>query len=366
MKYGFNNTNIITGYIKELLRDFNLPTCKIYDPDRYVGTCLDVYEQRAIPLDIDRPYLYQNYFYIATSKGLKKLNNFELGNSYDNITKNLVIKSNYYDQYTHEYLGEYLRFIRDYQGINFMPLYNCYSGFWTNSVKKYFIKASIRQQYNLSENGEFIYHIFPIKFFEKYTISLSSTVPVEVFLILGEDTDLNMDFIDGREDSIGNKLFHSSYKKYRSIQKKNPVIYDTYEFSSEVRKAIPNYWTHEENLKMVIKIPYWVNTSLTVLEGDYSINTSYLGDTFFPSFIGDISSTDSTPFTRLSLLQNVSTQSFPFADRLVEYLFNLPITKNTIIVNNIGRIQDKVYTREEYKSGFKGYRDIFDSNLKDN
>ena len=98
----------------------------------------------------------------------------------------------YYDQYTHEYLGEYLRFIRDYQGINLMPLYNCYSGFWTNSVKKYFIKASIRQQYNLSENGEFIYHIFPIKFFEKYTISLSSTVPVEVFLILGEDTDLNM------------------------------------------------------------------------------------------------------------------------------------------------------------------------------
>ena len=30
MTYSFNNKNIITSYIKELLKDFNLPTCPVY------------------------------------------------------------------------------------------------------------------------------------------------------------------------------------------------------------------------------------------------------------------------------------------------------------------------------------------------
>ena len=426
MKYTFNNTSLVTGYIKELLRNFNLPTCKVYKPGNVIDSgrtylegnyfysgelkrqlmgdvdldgkitvfdallilrkitgLADLTDEEILLADVDgdgfitvsdlekvlraaaRGYSITPKYLETTS--LRKRGSFEIGNQYENLTKNLVIRSNYYDSYTHEYLGDYLRFIRDYQDVDLMPLYNCYSNIWLTSLNKYYVKTAIRQKYNLTDNGDYIYYLVPVKFYEKYTISLSSDVSVEVFLMLGEDSNLNMDFITGIKSTDGTKtLVPSSLKRYSNIQKNKPVIYDTYDFSSALRTVLPEYWTHEENLKMVIKLPKWVKTSVTVLEGDYRINTSCLGDTFFPRFLGDISSTVSTPFTKLSLLENIATQSYPFADRLVEYLFNLTITKNNIIRNNVGRIQKKVYNRKEYGGGFKGYFDIFDGNLKDN
>lgn len=47
------------------------------------------------------------------------------GNYYRGITSNFESESSLYDYKTHYYLGEYLRYIRDLDGINLMPYYNC-------------------------------------------------------------------------------------------------------------------------------------------------------------------------------------------------------------------------------------------------
>ena len=112
-----NDNNIAVAQIKQILHDFNLPTCEI---------------GRKNPTK-DRHFIYENYFckWKADAEDdatltLQKLVPYKLNKAYLNLTTNLPIRNMLYDAETHRYLGRYLRFLRDYHNINLMSMYNCF------------------------------------------------------------------------------------------------------------------------------------------------------------------------------------------------------------------------------------------------
>lgn len=114
----FTNT-IESKFIKNLICNTPLPLCdSVKDGDIiYKGY----------------NYIYKDNVICCKENGVLNRNNFDIICSYNigehkvGITQPLVNKDVYYDAFTHKYLGNYLRLIRDVYDINLMPYYNCFN-----------------------------------------------------------------------------------------------------------------------------------------------------------------------------------------------------------------------------------------------
>ena len=104
MKYNFEDNNIVIGHIKELLHSFNLPMIPVYTDNTVL------YEGRT--------YIKDNKIVKWTGSEFKFLDEYIYNYPTINLTKRLEMNSAIYDNYTHEYLGDYLRFIRDYHNVD--------------------------------------------------------------------------------------------------------------------------------------------------------------------------------------------------------------------------------------------------------
>ena len=121
---------------------------------------------------------------------------YNYGNKLLNYTKRLILKNNVYDSYTHEYLGDYLRFQRDYNNLNLMPLYNCFSNRACENLKisgeitEVITKGTKRENRVVTEHKtNFIFdtkdtnykiYMVPVKLFQNYTIAIDSNQPIEM------------------------------------------------------------------------------------------------------------------------------------------------------------------------------------------
>ena len=174
-----NENTVEVGYIKQLLHSFNLPTCKIGDK---LPTANNTKNGDNI--------IFQNYLY---SNGVDKDNNsifsktrYKMNDFIPNLTKKLELQNNIYDFYTHKYLGDYLRFLRDYKHIDLMSMYNCCSYespqlFTILGKAIYNVKEEIEDEplttdssiiSYISSTAEYVTFAFPVKFNKKYTIGL--------------------------------------------------------------------------------------------------------------------------------------------------------------------------------------------------
>lgn len=353
----FNDNNIITGHIKQLLATFNLPHLQVYKKGE--------------------TFLYENGIYIkdnaiqAYENGdFKNLIPFNYNKYIPNYTDNLKISSLVYDSHTHEYLGEYLRFIRDYKKVDLMSMYNCFS----NNLVDNLVISWGDNNYFTTEDDSYKVYCLPVKLNKKYTIALSSGTSFEMICALYSKTLLESD------------VPNSTYKKVSQSSFEKPFIYDNLT-KDELQTQF--LYEHEKDLKMFIKLPVSNNTSIVILEGEYLntntkvqnkltknwehsstvINytkeepTSHSGypkveyaynadENKYVPFVQDYTKTvendkikDIKLVSSLQLLQLNTNYSYPFADRLIEYLVDNVITEMDNIPDNINRVQEQLFYR---------------------
>lgn len=415
-----NDNSVFVGQIKQLLKEFNLPNAEIYKEDTQ--------------LIENKIYIKDNYLIRCRKDENNNLylddehkENYIYNKSYVNITENLEVRNLLYDKYTHDYLGNYLRFLRDYKNLDLMSMYNCFNG---EIINNFHVNKDLISTEN-SENDDtikfdskfnnifkidnnYIIYAVPVKFNKVYSIGLNCSTGCEAFLGI-----YNEELIHSNEIMI--KLCNYSYQKYNSCilnkvnlynTKTNREIVDEDKYQTLLNSyldKIDNYldemenysfpieslfgymwrlitstkdliyeefikidwdkldWddpqqlsrldnflnnlkesesfknkikqeslitidfkllnAYEENLKLFIRIPFNNNSSLVVLEGDYTncsqkvLKTNHLANISIPTMTEDNIINIQNYISDLELLSsNNSVGQYVLATRLVEYL----------------------------------------------
>lgn len=317
MKYKFDDTFLELGFIKELLKEFNLPKCqvltddtKLYDNELYIDN-LNIYKYSKL-------------------HGLMKITDYYFNRPILNLTKNMSITTSYYSTELHEYLGEYLRFIRDYKRLNLMSLYNCFSN-----------KVIFPTNYDDSYN----YYALPVKFGQVYTIGFDSTIPIEIYCILWDTTQIGE--YGNESETLLDKLKKDTLDIISGCKINKPFIY------TKIKDLdASDYLKQRDNLRLVIKMPNDNKTSITVLEGDYifdtvidnKVTTTAIFNADHFNYGSESSKKEFKYFktypTNLSLFSVNDNIKHPFADRLLEYLLDYAVTQIDELDDNIKRTQE--------------------------
>lgn len=413
----FNNNHIFTGYLKQFLSSFNLPTCKVYTSEFEKFYEKNGYEDPRViesnnPIIISkteskkRPavgitYLKdgsaQQYFWdtsnwdasldLNKNKTIKYWKSNQIihynGNKILGLTKTLKNPTTLYNYQTHEYLGDYLRFLRDYENINLMSMYNCFSNRLCNNIK---FKLAINDAQTITVNAydtNYKIYMLPVKLFENYTIALDCYQGAELFCgFYNEKLDTSAKALD---------LIKKTYQKVPKALFNQPFIYDKlhvdhWKWQDENTRVKVKLTTaagdlqvngtglqtvmsntskilraevalRESELKLFIKVPTTNTSSVVVLEGDYThFNDSlyirdnkhgwrYFSNSTIVNFddknprLPEINSREFKPISKLQLLALNTGISYPFADRLIEYLIMNVIIPNDATPDNIRRLQ---------------------------
>lgn len=355
----FESDNIIVGYIKNYLHEFNLPLPKIYTPE-------------TVPVE-GLVYLKGNKIVRYKNGKFLNLSLYTYNEKIINYTSNLKFTGITYDAHTHEYLGEYLRFLRDYKNLNLMSLYNCFSNTYAKNLNLHLNLDSEEgdewSANSMDKNYKLI--CLPVKLDQEYTIAIDSNLPFEVFCGLYDsfwvDSEKNKKLAEKTYQKIGNNSFSCPkiYSKLKELKIKE-------EGSEEISAEYTYASKQEKVLKLFIKLPASIESSIVILEGRYysgefsfspliqqNKETEQKIDPFRIKYAQSILnfeemenekpnykaySTNDTLRNRHQLLELNTGISYPFADRLVEYLLENAITNTETIPDNIKRLQWSLYT----------------------
>lgn len=369
----FNTDTVVTRFIKSLLANTNIPLVKVWNPGDY---CIEglyyISKEHILKCNVSgQPKSVID----TTDEGERyfDLNGIYIpGEKYFNITSNYVSNTGAYDARTHMYLGNYLRYYRDYYGIDLMPFYNCFGNEYIDNVDfgyqldekndklKLKVFAGTDNRYKIAS--------VPVKFGKVYSIAIDSDIGFEVILgfygpkgLIDNPTN-SEDGLLGRRPGVYTKVNYSQFS--------HPYLYTTPSYSdvaSVLAKDTPQF---EKYLRLLIKIPVESKSSVVVIEGDIHTDTrpeeNQSNNVTFTNFSlscnsksvnGDFSPKEIFSVNRISkrrtlvvpvesclsplgLLQFSDGNVYAFSNRLVEYLLLSVISGEDEITKNVSRIQE--------------------------
>ena len=339
----FNSRNIISGYIKQLLSSIYLPSCKLFNSEKELKEYITSPTQTTSILpsyNEDLVVIIRNYkpnedWFVKVKQDLSTtpFMRYRYNHFYLNLSKEIKVDNDLYDSYTHRYLGEYLRFIRDYFDLNLMSMYNCFD----NTIE-------------IKDNKK--YFIIPIKYGKEYSL-FSSKNAITYYI------DTNYSEGNLKLDNPQNKSKNTSAAciYFEDIHPEPVKIEDTGKPLQE------NKFTNvfrENNLRLIIETDITDDFPIVVLEGNYSNYKSYFSNVQFnyekddttgkylyendwidksgeshcgysTIFKANINDSNFQLINQLKL----STDNYPISDRLIEYLFGNVITHLDPISKNI-------------------------------
>lgn len=339
----------------------------IYEISQSIKTIYDTNDNNEPYFDIIEPYIE--------------------GEFYRGLTTNYTSNSFLYDSKTHYYLGEYLRFIRDYKKIDLMPYYNCWDGRYSDTLR--IITNDNDKVLKTSNNLKDGYKtmIVPIKINTKYTIYIDSSLPVEFASIYYDGVNVLND--KQSDTSSYYKIYDYLHKDYCSFNQ--PFTYIETEDSTSVNgEATTNINILQNQLVLLIQIPDINTSTVVILEGDYT-NTQLINidnkltinddgttklikkenaicEKYYGKEITELPNEiqEERFKSPSSLVQVIDGNNYAFSNRLIEYLLLNVIDSTEEISNNIHMIQKQIsdYTSqsklgEKYTNSYiKGVWDL--------
>lgn len=370
----FYTDTLISRFIKYMLSQVHIPL---------ITTVNDSY-----PIHKDLTYLYNNQIIKCTESGTIKYKDDENGQNpsvltfpsfflfpetgYTRAAYDILVSdarpllspntyyshnstTTYYDSETHKHLGNYLRYIRDSYDLNLMPYYNCYS---SKQISGITLNASSDNRYTLNNNYNKVsmhkLFVVPIKFNCKYTVAIeSNTELIMQPVIWNNETFLSAS--DGTPFLETNTLI-SGFKTIAKSSFNSPWLYSV--DLSYVSDS--NYFTElyhqENNLYLLIQTSANNDSSLVVIEGDYTNTENVIKCNNIETYSPEKNLISSTPVQKysdvynLSLLKYNTGESYPFSTRLIEYLLGHVIHQYETLTGNIKRSQHALSKTTNYNA----------------
>ena len=374
----FNTINVEARFIKSILKNIYLPIIPIATTGDFLVSGVEyVYKNKLIKCTengtlIGDASAYDNIVYVPRGSNSNErapaANEFTICGpdficgvgvrhaKYDTITSITSTKfipglnssfqsdSDLYDAKTHRRLGKYLRWYRDNTGIDLMPLYNCFTGEDTTLVR---IGNEGLTSYR--EDNKTVWMI-PAFLNRHYKIYINSAHPVTIcgaFLnefgrikAVGRE---NAKYVDELIDNHPMQLSNMSYA--------TPVDFTMFTADDYVM-------SYNNDFYILIQTSNDNTPSIVVFESEHT----YTGGRHITSreILGTVDYSMFNPPIKSSLIYGNYNASFPYSERLIEFLMGNVITSAEDIPKNIERIQNGLSVQNMYNMT----TDVWDDKLR--